>query len=118
MLNANAGTCAKGANLDRAERYLRAALAVDPQFRPALLQMADVAFTRGIFLQARAFIERYLTAGPATPDALWLGYRIERAGGGAAAAATYASRLQAEFPESEETGRLLQGQVTGERNGG
>ncbi|MBM4197563.1 MAG: type IV pilus biogenesis/stability protein PilW [Gammaproteobacteria bacterium] len=114
MINTNAGTCAKRGSLDRAETYLRAALAIDPQFPAALLQMADVAFTRGVFLQARAFLERFLVAAPATPDALWLGFRIEQAQGSAAAAADYADRLKRDFPESIETRQLIEG----ERRGG
>ncbi len=110
MLYTNAGTCAKRADLDRAENYLRAALAVDGQFRDALMQMAEVAFTRGVFLQSRAFIERFLAAGPATPAVLWLGFRTERALAGTAAAMNYAERLKAEFPESVETRLLLESQ--------
>ena len=113
MLYTNAGTCAKAGNLDRAESYLRAALAVDPQFRDALLQMADVAFTRGVFLQSRAFIERLLAAGPATPAALWLGFRTERALAAKAAAAGYAERLKTEFPDSVEARLLIESQRDG-----
>ncbi len=110
MLYTNAGTCAKRTDLDRAEGYLRSALAADPQFRDALLQMAEVAFARGVFLQARAFVERFLAAGGPTPAALWLGYRTERALAGGSAASAYAERLKAEFPDSTEVRLLLESQ--------
>ena len=114
MLNANAGLCAKRVDLGRAEEYLRAALVADPSYTDALVQLADVSFSRGNYLQSRAFLDRYLAAGRATPDALWLGVRIEKAQGNAAAAQGYASRLKAQFPEAEETRLLLES----ERRGG
>lgn len=114
MLNTNAGLCAKRVDLPRAESYLRAALAVDPGYRDALLQLADVSFGRGNHLQARAFLERYLSVSKASPEALWLGVRIENALGERSAARTYAGRLKSEFPESEQA-RLL---IESERNAG
>lgn len=114
MLYTNAGTCAKRVDLDRAEAYLRQAIATDPGFRDALLQLADVAFTRQNALQARAFLERYLAAGRATPDALWLGVRVEKALGERTMAARYAERLKKEFPESAQTRQLFES----ERNAG
>lgn len=113
MLNTNAGVCARRIDIARAETYLRAALAANPNYREALLQLADVSFTRGNFLQSRAFLERYLAASPATPDALWLGLRVEEALGERGAAARYGTRLKQEFPASEQTRRLLER----ERNG-
>ncbi|MCC7256797.1 MAG: type IV pilus biogenesis/stability protein PilW [Gammaproteobacteria bacterium] len=114
MINANAGTCARRVDMARAEAYLRAALAVDPNYRAALLQLADVTFTRGNALQSRAFLERYLAAAPATPDALWLGVRVEQALGETGAAERYATRLRRDFPTAEQTRLLLER----ERNGG
>ena len=114
MLNTNAGLCAKRIDMERAEGYLRAALAADPAYPDALLQLADVTFSRGNHLQARAFLERYLAGARATPEALWLGVRIEKALGERAAADRYAARLTSEFPASEQTRELLESQ----RNGG
>jgi type IV pilus assembly protein PilF len=108
MVYTNAGTCAKRVELPRAEQYLRAALNSDPNFKDALLQMADVAFNRGNHLQARAFVERYLAAGTASPGALWLGFQVETALGQGQAARNYAQRLTTEFPESVETRLLLE----------
>lgn len=114
MVYTNAGVCAKREDLAQAEAYLRSALANDPGFRPALVQLADVAFTRQNYLQSRAFLERYLAAGPASAAAMWLGVRVEKALGEASASKRYAERLKKEFPESEETGLLLES----ERNAG
>ena len=108
VLNTNAGVCVKPLDFERAETYLRAALAVDGNFTPALVQMADVAYERKNFLQSRAFLERYIAAAPTTPAVLWLGVRIETALGDSSAAQKYGVRLVEEFPESVEAGLLLE----------
>ncbi len=116
MLNTNAGTCVKPIDLVRAEVYLRAALAKNPAFGPALLQMADVTYDGGNYLQSRAFLERYTsvpTSAP-SPSVLWLGVRIETALGDERAAGRYAVKLKSDFPESREAGLLL----AQERNAG
>jgi type IV pilus assembly protein PilF len=110
MVYTNAGVCAKRVDMDKAEGYLRSALNADPNFSQALLQLADVAFNRSNYLQSRAFLERFLAASPATPDALWLGYRVENALGEASAARAYGERLKKEFPEAVETRLLLERQ--------
>lgn len=114
MVNANAGLCAKRVDLERAETYLRAALAADPKYPDALLQLADVTYARGNALQARGFLERYFASTQATPDALWLGVRVENALGATDTARRYAARLKRDFPTAAETRLLLEG----ERNGG
>ncbi len=114
MLSTNAGICAKATDLVRAENYLRTALRLDASYHEALVQMADVAYRRENHLQARAFIERYLTATQASAPALWLAVRIEQALGDTRAAAQYAQRLRQDFPQSAQTQQLLQQ----ERNAG
>jgi type IV pilus assembly protein PilF len=107
MLYTNAGVCAKRKDSARAEEYLRAALAADPSYSEALFQLADVTFSRGNFLQSRAFIERYLAAAPASPGALWLGFRVERALGEQQSARQYGERLMKEFPDAPETRQFI-----------
>lgn len=113
MLYTNAGICAKRVDPERAEGYLRNALATDPGYNDALLQMADVSLQRDRALQARAFLERYLAAESATSDALWLGYRIEQSLGQADAAGHYAEWLKRDFPVSVETGELIEAERRG-----
>ena len=114
MIYTNAGVCAKRTDLAQAEVYLRTALANDPRYAEALLQMADVTYERGNYLQSRAFLERYIAAARDSPAVLWLGVRVENALGDVNAAADYAARLKSEFPESVETRLLLEQ----ERNAG
>jgi type IV pilus assembly protein PilF len=100
----NAAVCArKDGRLDKSEEYLRLALAQRKSYAEALIQMAGVSFERGNLLQARAFVERYLGAAPATPDVLLLGYQIERGLGDAAAAGSYADRLRSSHAGAPET---------------
>jgi type IV pilus assembly protein PilF len=110
MMLTNAGVCAKRNDLARAEEYLRQALGFDPGYSEALLQLADVAFDRGNYLQSRAFVERYLAAAPVSASALWLAYRVERKLGAEQPARRYGDRLRAEFPDASETRLLLEQQ--------
>jgi type IV pilus assembly protein PilF len=104
---ANAGVCARSAkDLVAAEKNFRQALALRPTLPDALLQMADLSLERGNGLQARAFLQRYFQATAATPDALLLGVRVERALGDTAAADEYAARLRKSFPASEQAQEL------------
>lgn len=97
----NAGVCARSAQkLERAEGYLRKALSQHSNYPETYLQLAGVLHDRGNHLQARAFIERFLAAAPATPDVLLLGHQIEMALNDRAAAAVFGQRLRKEFPES------------------
>jgi type IV pilus assembly protein PilF len=99
----NAGVCARSAgNLERAERYLRQALASQVDYPETYAQLAGVLHERGSDLQARAFVERYLAVAPATPDMLLLGHNIEVALKDAEAAAGFRERLRKEFPDSEQ----------------
>ena len=105
----NAGVCARAdSRPEEAEQYFRRALAVDPRFVEALLQMASLTYEQGYYLQTRAFVERFLQTTSATPDVLWMGFLSEREMGNREAAARYANQLKNEFPESVQTRRLLE----------
>lgn len=103
----NAGVCARrNGRLDKSEEYLRLAVSQRSQYSEALLQMAGVSFERGNFLQARAFLQRYLGMAPGSAEVLLLGYQVEKALGDAAAADDFAGRLRHQFPNSPES-RIL-----------
>jgi len=106
---ANAGHCARADGRPKdAERYFRQALARNPNMPDPLLSLADIQREAGNNMQARAFVQRYHEAAPATAQSVWLGYRIERGAGDAAAAEEYARRLRMEFPTSAEAAQLLE----------
>jgi len=111
----NAGQCAQaGKDLKRAEGYYRQAIAAQPRFAAGLFALAELELQQKNYLSARAFLERYLSVSRTSPSTLWLGVRIERGLGNAAAANQYAQRLKNEFPQAAETKQLLQS----ERNPG
>jgi type IV pilus assembly protein PilF len=108
MLYTNAGTCVQSSDLARAEDYLRRAIALEPDYSVALLQLAEVAYEQEYYLQSRAFLERYFAVEAATPNSLWLGYQVELSMQDINASIVFADRLLEEFPESIEARMLLE----------
>jgi type IV pilus assembly protein PilF len=103
----NAGVCARRApDLDAAERYFREALQVNPQFPDALSQMVLLAYQKKDYLRCRAFLQRLESVGQPTPEILWVASLNERQLGDVDAAREYESRLNREFPDSEQAANL------------
>ena len=99
----NAGTCAvKAGNLEQGELYLRRALAKQPNYAPALQEMARIGYQQGDYMKARAFIARAEDNGGHTPVTLLIGFRSERAVGNEEVAEEYRVLLEEKFPDSEE----------------
>jgi len=107
LANTNAGSCLlKGNDYAGAEPYLRKALEIAPDFAPALLTMAMLDYRKGDAFQARGYLQRFESAGQATPDSLLLGYQIATRLGDKETAANYSSRLQDQFPNSAQAQSL------------
>jgi len=70
--------------------------------------MAQVSALLERNLSARGYLQRYLEQAPHSAKTLWLGIRIERALGDENAVSSYALLLKANFPDSDETGLLLE----------
>lgn len=116
----NAGVCAlKVPNQDEAERYFRRALEHNPEFVPALYEMAQLSFNDKNYLQTRAYIQRYEAAleklaqtnpqiPKTSPQILWLCVRAEDAMGNPAASRACAQRLKDLFPDSREAADLME----------
>ena len=63
---ANAGVCASNAGDNaKAEEYLRAALDKNPEYPDALSSMIELSYREQEYMQARAFMQRYLDVRPA-----------------------------------------------------
>ena len=103
----NAGVCARSANkLDLAERDFKQALVLKATYPDALLQLADLCFTRGDLIDARAYLGRVMANVTPTADALLLGYKIERQAGDNAAAEDYAAHLRRDVPQADQVRQL------------
>ena len=82
----NAGVCAKRKNdFNEAEGYLRNAIRLQPQNFQALYQLAEIAFARKNYGEARAYLQRLAPVARGSAEALWLMLRTERMGGDPAA---------------------------------
>ena len=111
----NAGICAlDSGDGARAEGYFREALGRSPNYPDALFNMTELAFGNANFLQARAFMQRYLEAAPDNPQMFWLCFQVERELENTAEAQRCATQLREQFPESGEMAQLMRF----ERNGG
>lgn len=106
----NAGVCVSGAgDVVDAERYFNKALALRPNMPEALLQLANLSLGRGDAQQALVNVQRSLAVNPATPEILWIGFLAERKLGDNTGAASYARRVQSEFPDSQPAQSLRAG---------
>jgi type IV pilus assembly protein PilF len=104
----NAGVCmSQKPDYDQAEAFLRQALEEKPGYGEALLQMSLLKYRTNEFLQARAFLQRFLSSNKSTPDVLYLGVQIEKALGDDRASTDYANQLLREFPNSSQAKRVL-----------
>ncbi len=112
----NAGLCMNSAGrTQEAEQYFIKAIKMRPKFTRALAEMARLNFARGDNQQARAYIDRYmsalsemLTSDPELPGVLLLGVRVELALDNPERAQAYGRRLKSEFPQAEQTRALVQ----------
>lgn len=99
----NAGSCyLNSGNLAEADRYLRRALRLEPEFPDALMMMARLNFEQDNYLIARAFIQRYEAVSIHEAASLLLAYKIEIASHDDKAANNYRLMLETSFPESEQ----------------
>ncbi len=89
-----------------AEASFRGALARNPNSPEALFQLAKALYLNNDAFRARAFIQRFDALGAPTAAALKLGYDIESHLGDRDGALSYSSRLQAQFPDSEQARAL------------
>lgn len=101
-----AGECLSRAGDKRAEQYLKKALSINSQMRPALFRLAQIKFDEASFFSARAYIERYFAITKPQPDSLLLAYKIESALNANDVAAGYRTQLLDEFPGSIQASQL------------
>ena len=101
-----AGECMARINDPKAELYLKKALSVNPQLRPALFQLAMIKYQAESYLSARAYIERFFAITNPQPAALLLAYKIELKLKAVVVAEQYRQKILENFPGSQEASAL------------
>jgi type IV pilus assembly protein PilF len=105
----NAGVCAsKADNVDKAEAFFLRALNKDPQFAPALYEMARLNFNQQRYVRTQAYLRRYKQNAGYDAATLWLAVQTETKLGNRDAAASYALELKRRYPDSRETAQLVE----------
>jgi type IV pilus assembly protein PilF len=106
----NAGLCLRRrGDFASAEDYFNKALKLREGQAQALYQLADMAYSRRAYPQAKEYLIRREKVSPAYPELLWLAFRVERKLGDRDAAASYSTQLTRNFPQSKEARALQAG---------
>jgi type IV pilus assembly protein PilF len=106
----NAGVCARRVDdLASAESYFRSALKVQPNQVQALYQLADMAYSRAQYAEARSFLTRLIPVSAGSPEILWLMLRTERRLGDGNSVDSLGHQLRTNYPESKEAALLAAG---------
>ena len=107
----NAGICARQAgDLANAEDYFQKALKIRPAQPQALFQIADLAYRRRNYPEAKTYLMRLQRDDALTAEMLWLALRVERGLGDRNAEASLGFQLRRNFPDSREARALMAGQ--------
>jgi type IV pilus assembly protein PilF len=110
----NAGLCAlQAGDRAKAEEYFRGALGRNPTYPEALSNLLEMSYQDKNYLQARAFLQRFMAARPATAPVLWMCFNIEQQLENRDAANRCASQLREGFPGSPELAQLQATQSNG-----
>ena len=105
----NLGSCMmKIPDLNKAEKYLRQALQINPRLPKALMKMARVSLEKKRYMSGRAYLQRYQEIAEMNPESLTLGIEIEKNLGDEKTAMDYESQLRRKFPDSTETRQSME----------
>ena len=103
----NAGVCARAdKQVDVAAGYFRRALQERPNHAEAVVQLVDLEVSRGRLTEARAEIDRFLSAFIADPDVLLSCVQVARAQADKVAEERCGRRLRTDFAGSSAERRL------------
>jgi type IV pilus assembly protein PilF len=107
---ANAGICARQAGDPvAAEDYFQKAIKLRPAQPQALFHLADMAYRRKNYREAKGYLGRIEAAVTPGAELLWLSLRVERRLGDRNAEASLGFQLRKNFPESREARALAAG---------
>jgi len=104
----NAGLCMmQKPDAEAAEKFYRAALERKATFGEALLQLSLLKYQQRDYLNARAFLQRYMNSNKTTAGVLYFASEIENKLGNQRGREEFVNRLLREFPESPEARKAL-----------
>jgi len=107
----NAGVCSIMKGDERgAENFFLKALKLQPQQQQVLYYLAEIAYRRKEYLDAKDYINRNMQVSQPGPEVLWLALRTERKLGNRDAEANLGMQLRKNFPDSREVLALRNGQ--------
>ena len=101
-------TAVKLNKMAEGQEALQKAVVLAPQMPQPYLELAEIAYTRADYQQAKQMLEKYndVRRRP-TPKALWLGVRLENQLGNRDAEASQGLALKNLFPDSRENQEYL-----------
>jgi len=103
----NAGVCARNAgDIEKATEYFRSALVRNPTFPDALQNLMQIAYDAGNFMQARAFVQRYLDSQMPAAVVLLMCVNVETELKNHDGADKCAAQLRSGFQGSPELAKL------------
>ncbi len=108
----SAASCAfKNHKIERAEKFYRKALELNPDLSGASLGLAKVYYNKGEYDYAWNYFKRFDDAAVQTSDSLWLGINIlnNLSDPDDDLLASYELQLKSKFPDSDETKWFYQG---------
>ena len=106
----NAGLCTRRrGDVAAAEGYFLQALRARPTQSQALYQLADIAYSRKAYEEAKQYLMRFEQVAQPAAEVLWLALRVERKMGDRNAEAAFGQQLRRLFPDSKEARALLAG---------
>jgi type IV pilus assembly protein PilF len=106
-----AGVCALRSKNDRdAVDFLERALRLEPNYLPAIMNLAQLRYRQGELDAARRLVAQYNRLVEPTSESLWLAARVEHKAGDRAAEANYNNELKRRFSGSREFQSLSKGE--------
>ena len=106
----NAGLCTREIpDLVKAESYFRRALQINPNLSKSLMGMADLSYEQKNYMQARAYVQRFNSVSPWTPQSLLTAIKTESKLGNEDAVSSYKLIMRARFPDSDEMRMVNEG---------
>jgi type IV pilus assembly protein PilF len=104
----NAGLCLLQKPDDaKAESYFRAALERKETYGEALLQLCLLKYRQQEYLNARAFLQRFMSTNKTTAGVLFLAAEIEGRLGNDTGRSEFVDQLLRDFPDSPEARKVL-----------